>query len=349
MHDHASILTGRRQLLAAGAGLFAAGLTRPALAQAQPETVRFSCDFRIYGGTAPFFYGVDKGFFREVGIDASVDGSAGSADAVTRVATGAYEFGCADISTLVEFAARNRAAAPKLLMPIYDRFAAAIVSPKTRGITTLQALRGKNLGTGQADAPSRILPALLRKQNIDPSSINRMMVDVKLRDSMLLQGRVDAVVGFDYTVLFNLLSSGLKPEDTNLIYFADNGFNFYGQGLIVNPAVLERNPDLCRRMAIAVTRSWLESAKDPETAIESVMRREALSDRSVELARLKWVLDKLILTPNVRTNGLGEASAQRLSDGIAVLAEGFQMENPPKVTDIFDGRFIPDIALRRVG
>ncbi|WP_431284334.1 ABC transporter substrate-binding protein [Humitalea sp. 24SJ18S-53] len=324
------------------------GLARPAIAQPRLEPVRFSCDFRIYGGTAPFIYGVEKGFFRDVGIDARVDGSSGSADAVRRVASGAYEFGCADASTLVEFTARNPAAAPKLIMPIYDRFAAAIVSIQPNGITSLEGLRGRTLGTGTADAPSRILPALLRLKGIDIQSINRQTVDVALRDTMLIQRRVDAVVGFDYTVLFNLLGGGVKLDDTRLVYFTDNGFDFFGQGLIVNNDVLQRSPDLARRMAIAITRCWLGAAQDPEGATDAVVRREPLSDRAVELARLKWVLDRLVLTPNVRANGLGTMNIERLRKGIEIIAEGFQIQTPPTVEQIFDGRFIPDAALRRV-
>ncbi|MCK8784501.1 ABC transporter substrate-binding protein [Roseomonas sp. NAR14] len=345
---HHAFHGGRRGFIAGAAGLAAASLCRPAIAQGSLDSVRFSCDFRIYGGTAPFFYGLDKGYFREAGIEARVDGAAGSAEAVTRVASGTYEFGCADISTVAEFAGRNPQAAPRVLMPIYDRFAAAIISPKSRGLDSFAALRGKTVGTGQSDAPSRILPSLLQRLNIPADSFNRVAVDIKLRDTMLLQGRVDAVVGMDYTVLFNLLGGGLPPAQVNCIYFADNGFDFYGQGLIVNQEVLARNPDLCRRMAVAVTRCWTGAARDPDGSIDSMMRREGLSDRNVERQRQQWVLDRLILTPNVRRNGIGAYDEARLRSGLAILAEGFQMQNPPTVEQVFDGRFIPDAALRRV-
>ena len=87
-----------------------------------------------------------------------------------------------------------------------------------------------------------------------------MTIDVKLRDTMLIKGEVDAVVGFDYTTIFNLIDDGLKLEDITLLYFADFGFDFCGNSLIVNPATVAKNPDLVRRMAIAVARCWVAAA-----------------------------------------------------------------------------------------
>jgi NitT/TauT family transport system substrate-binding protein len=337
----------RRHLMASGLTLLA-DAARPVRAQPKLDPIRFSADFHIYGATAPFFYGVDKGFFRDAGLDATVDGSAGSADAVRRVASGAYDFGCADTSTLVEFMARNPDSAPKMIMPIYDRFAAAVISLKPNTIDALKDLPGHSLGVGTTDAGGRILPALLHLQGINSDTIQRRTVDVSLRDSMLARHEVNAIIGFDYTTLFNLLGMGVKVEDVRLLYFADNGFNFFGQGLIVNPRLLQEKPDVARRVAIAVVRSWLETSRHPDEATDSIMRREPLSDRKLEAARLNWVLDRLVLTPNVRANGIGTMNMDRLKAGIAILADGFQMKSPPEPEQVFVDGFIPDARLRRV-
>jgi NitT/TauT family transport system substrate-binding protein len=107
----------RRDVLRAGVGL--AGvlatphLAAPTLAWAQGvDPVRFSLEFRIYGGNAPLFLGAESGIFREQGIEVTMDGSGGSVESVTRIATGTHPFGLADLSTLVEFTARNPKEAP---------------------------------------------------------------------------------------------------------------------------------------------------------------------------------------------------------------------------------------------
>ncbi len=335
---------GRRSLLAGAATLAATG------ARAQAQTpIKFSCDFRLYGATAPFFYGLDAGLFAAQGIAATVDGSLGSADAVTRVANGSYDFGCADVSTLVEFATRNPEVAPVLVMPIYDRFAACIVSLAPKEIDSFKALEGTKLGVSTADAGSRILPAVLRLQGIDPAKINMITIDQRLRDAMLIRRSVDSVIGFDYTVLFNLVGNGIAKQDVYFVYYSDNGFNFYGQGLIAARRHVEQNPALVSAVAIAVAQCWLKSAADRDAAIASITRRDALADAAVEKDRLSWVLDRHVLTPNVRANGIGAMDEHRLEAGIKIVAEGFQLPEVPAVSRIYDGRFMPPAAIRRVG
>jgi NitT/TauT family transport system substrate-binding protein len=169
-----------------------------------------------------------------------------------------------------------------------------------------------------------------------------------MRDTMLIKGEVDAVVGFDYTSIFNLIEAGLKLEDITLLYFADFGFDFWGNSLIVNPAVLENNPDLVKRVAVAVARSWSAAAKNRAAAISAVTKRDGLLKADTERARMDWVLDRLVLTPNVRQNGIGNMDAQRLERGINVLKEGFQLASAPTMEQIYDNRFLPPAADRKL-
>ena len=172
-------------------------------------------------------------------------------------------------------------------MPIFDVFPAAIISLKRKPINSINDLKTAKLGVGTADAGSKILPALFARNNIDPKSIQRVTIDVKLRDTMLIKGDVDAVVAFDYTAIFNLLDNGLKMEDINLLYYQNFGFNFFGNSLIVNRDYAEKNTDIVRRMAIAVAQSWVAASNDRDAAIAAVMKREKLLTPKTELARMK--------------------------------------------------------------
>jgi len=337
----------RRALLQAGAGT-ACLIAAPYPARAQgADAVKISLEFRIYGGNAPLFLAAENGIFRELGLDVTLDGSAGSGDSITRVATGTHAFGLADASTTVEFAARNPGVAPKLIMTVFDRFPAVVLSLKAKPIKKLQDLVGARLGTGTADAGVKILPALLALNKIDAAAINRVTVDVKLRDTMLLKGDVDAVIAFDYTAIFNLIDNGVKLDDINLLYFSEFGFDFPGNSLIAGPDTIEKNPDLVRRVALGTARAWVAAARDRDAAIAAVTRRDRLLRPATERHRMDWVIDRLILTPAVRQNGLGHVSPERMTKGIGVLKDGFGLAAAPSLDQVYDGRFLPPLADRK--
>ncbi|MEP9377430.1 ABC transporter substrate-binding protein [Aquabacter sp. CN5-332] len=348
-NDTTSIASGlsRRTLLRAGAALGAAGIIgMPHIAKAA-DTVRFSLEFRIYGGNAPFFYGVEKGFFKDQGIDIQLDGSAGSGEAVRRIAAGTHEFGTADAATVVEFVGRNPNVGLKSTMMVFDNFPAVILSLKRKPLTKMEQLVGAKIGVGASSAATKILPALLKAHNIDPNKINFVNIDVKLRDTMLLKGEVDAVIAFDYTAIFNLMESGVKQEDIVLLYYSENGFAFPGNSLVASKAMMETKPDLTKRLAKAIARCWVEGNKDREGCIAAVTKRERLLDPTVELARLNFVYQKHVLTKNVLANGLGAITQGRLKAGMDILSESLELTPPPTVAQVYDDQFLPPIEDRR--
>jgi NitT/TauT family transport system substrate-binding protein len=335
--------SSRRDVIRIAAGGAAIGFAGfPYIARAAtPDPVRFSLDFRIYGGSAAPFLGLENGIYKDLNLDMSISGSPGSGETVQRVASGTHDFGIADASTLVAFAGVNPNDTPKLVMTIFDNFPACILSLKPKTINSLEDLKHIKLGTGTSDGGSKLLPALLKLNNIDPASINRVTVDVKLRDTMLLKGDVDAVVGFDYTSIFNLIGNGVKMEDINLLYYTSYGFDFWGNSLIASRALIEKNPDLVRRVVSAIARVWIAGAKDRAGAIDAVLKRDPLLDRDVERARLDFVYDKHVLTPRVLQGGLGQMDPARMAKGIALLKDGFAMTSAPTIDGVYDGSFLP--------
>ena len=336
-----------RRILLGGLALPAPALLSRA-AGAQETGIKITVDFSIYGPNSPFVLATDLGLFREAGVTAAVDGSGGSGDAITRVANGSYDFGFADVSTLVEFCARNPQSSPKLVLPILDRPPPSVVAFRRSGITRMADLVGRKVGTGRADASSRLFPAVLRHNGLDIRSLTPLSVDSRVRDPMLIRGEVDAVVGFDYTILFNLLRNGVPLADMNVIYYADNGFDFYGNGLIASRAIIERDPGLVRRVARASCRAWVAAIRDPRASVEAIARRDALVDVPLETQRLAWTAEKHILTPAVRASGLGVMDMARLEAGIATVTEAFELPRKPAPAEFYDDRFAPAADDRRI-
>jgi NitT/TauT family transport system substrate-binding protein len=104
--------------------------TAPALAQTLTK-VRVVLNFAADGGAAGFYHALERGYFRDAGLDVDLEPSKGSADAITRTASHASELGVGDISTLVEFASRHPEIAPKAVFILHNRSAQAVISLKS--------------------------------------------------------------------------------------------------------------------------------------------------------------------------------------------------------------------------
>jgi NitT/TauT family transport system substrate-binding protein len=340
----------RRSLLkcaVATVGIAIVGLASQGICSAQELTnVRITVDYRLYGANAPMWYAQASGLFRQAGINAIVDGSSGSGEAITRVASGAYDVAYADIGTLAEFWTRNPGKAPKLVMVVLDRSAQSVVSLKKANITKLSDLVGRKVGTGQADATARLFPAVLKINDVPIDKIHITPLEQRLRDAMLIRGEVDAVIGFDAAILFNLATQNIGVNDTNVIYYADSGFNFYGNGLLVSRDLIEKNPDLVKRLASAVAKAWIASISDPKATIDALAKRDSMIDAPLEVRRLQWILDKNVITADTRKGGLGYLNPTKMNVGLKTLADGFGFKTVPTAADLYDDRFLPPLNER---
>ena len=154
-----------------------------------------------------------KGYFKDAKLDVTIDAGNGSGGAVTRVASGTYDMGFADLAALMEFHANNPDAPnkPVAVMMVYNNTPASVMALKKSGIKTPADLNGKKLGAPVFDAGRRAFPIFQKANGI--GSVTWTSMDPPLRETMLARGDVDAITGFTFTSLLNLEARGVKAED----------------------------------------------------------------------------------------------------------------------------------------
>ena len=147
----------RRVLLAALA--LTTLLAAPTMALAQTP-IKFQLDWRFEGPAALFLASSAKGYYKAAGLDVTIDAGNGSGGTVTRVASGTYDMGFADMAALMEFHANNPDAPnkPVAVMMVYNNTPAAVLTLKKNGISKPADLTGKKIGAAIAYPTSDLRP-----------------------------------------------------------------------------------------------------------------------------------------------------------------------------------------------
>jgi NitT/TauT family transport system substrate-binding protein len=327
-------------------GLAAAVLTTNAGAQTTP--IKFALDWKFEGPAAPFVVALDRGYYRAEGLDVVIDSGAGSLEPLNRIASGTYDMGFADINSLIKFRDANPGVPIKAVFVVYNKPPFSIVGRKSRGVLKPKDLEGKKLGAPAPDGAYAQWPIFVQANGIDASKVTIENVGFPVREPMLAAGQVDAITGFSFSSYINLKDRGVPADDIVVLLMADYGVNLYGNVIIVNPKFAAEKPQAVRAFLRAFVKGLNDTVRDPASAVDSVVRRNDVAKKDVELERLQMALRDNIVTSEVKANGFGAVDFARLDRSIDQIALTYNFKAKPKGTDIFDPSFLPAVADRKV-
>jgi NitT/TauT family transport system substrate-binding protein len=329
--------------------LISAALCVFGVTNAAAETkVRFINDWKWEGQAAPLLLALDQGFFSEESLDVTLQIGKGSLDALPKVASGEFDLGSADINSLITWRDKNPDIDLKAIYIIYNSPPFAVIGRPSLGVTGPQDLEGRTLGAPAFDGAFAQWPAFVRANGILEDRVTVEDVGFPVRETMLASGEVDAITGFSFTSYIGLQAKGVPASDISLMLMSDFGLDLYGNAIIVNPEFAESNPSAVRAFLRAAVKGYKSTIANPSAAIEHVLSRNEGSDRETELKRLVMAIGHHIVTDEVRNAGLGDVIDSRLEKSIDQLAQMHDFTAKPKASDVFDDRYLPATADRRL-
>lgn len=326
--------------------LFILALTAPAMAQGLVK-VRFIHEWRFEGHVAPYLVALDKGFYKDEGLDVSIDPGTGSVDGINRIAAGAYDMGSMDINSLIKYRDGADAVPIKAVLMTYNKPAFAVLTLKKNNITKPKDIEGKRLGAPAGDAAWQQWPIFAKENGIDTSKIKVENVGFAVRETLLAQGQVDAVTAFISNKLA-LNAIGVPDDQIQAMMMSDYGVHLYGSAVMVSPDFAKAHPDAVKGFVKATIRGFIFAYQHPEEAIKSVMNHNPVAKPDIELQRLKVVNQYCYFSDDVLKNGFGDVDMARLERSIDQLATTFPFKNKPKASDVFTSEYLPPKEERMV-
>ena len=215
------------------------------LADAQPRPVRpftFILDFLPYGEYTPYFTALDKGWYREEGLDVKILRGAGGGDTIKRIAVGQGEAGSADFSGLVA-AKANEDIKVKAIGAYFRRPPHSIFVREGSGINAPKDLEGKTLSITPGNSHGILFPLLAKLAGFRADSVKWVTMDGAAMGPALITGRVDGAPFFANHEA--RLQKQAKAQGITLkrISYADVGFDMYSLVIFAREDTIAKDPE----------------------------------------------------------------------------------------------------------
>jgi len=280
---------------------------------------------------APLYVGIEKGFYRDAGIDLSLDYSMENDNAVL-VANNNLQF--AVVSGEQVLMARAQQMPIVYVMAWYQDYPVGITAKTSSGIKRIEDLKGKKIGLPGTYGANYIgLIALL-------DSIGLSEADVVLDSigynqvEMLMADKDDAVVIYSANEPVQLKKLG---QDIVLFKVSDS-VELVGNGIITNEKTLAENPDLVRAVVEATLRSLDYVMDHPEESFEiSKKYVDNLADADQEV-QMQVLLNSIELW---RAERMGYSNPQAWENMQRIMVKMGLLTGEMDLANAFTNQFIP--------
>lgn len=223
-----------------------------AVATAQPSTpLKVRLDWTPWGVQAPFHLAQQKGWYKQAGLDVTLEDGNGSVTTVQIVGSSdAFDVGHAALASMM--IARDKGLPVKAVAVFARQSDIGLLVPADSGITAPAALKGRKVAytAGSLEAP--FIDAFLAAGKLKRGDVELVNVDAASKASTYAVGRADAA--FSTIPFFLPVVSQKRPSTA--VRFADFGLNMPSFGLFASEDKLKTRGEAIGRFASVTARAW---------------------------------------------------------------------------------------------
>ena len=209
---------------------------------------------------------LDKGFYKDAGIDLTLAPGGTNADPVTMASSGKAMVAKVGSSPSVMLA-RSEGRPIKAIGSSLQRHPYTYYSLAENPVRTPKDFVGKTVGV-QASSGETLLKAVLKKNGVDPKTVKIEIMSDNME--FLRAGKVDVLAGWATNL------QALKPlegvESTSLSLW-DAGVQMYANLYVASDSTLKKDGKTVEAFLAASAKGWEYAQKNPEEALAMVLKK----------------------------------------------------------------------------
>lgn len=310
-----------------------AGLLAPAAVCRAQESVSIRLNHLPWGMHIAYFAALEKGYFKELGLDVKIIPGHGALEAVNTVGAGKEDIGLGTVDTVL--VAQGKGVPIKVIaMDMYEN-PSCLIFMRNSGIAKPKDLEGRSLGHLPASSMRYLTDAALKLNGVDLGKIKYVNHPAGAEYQLLTSGKIDAFGGFCMGQPPTLEAKGFK---VGMFSMKDLGYDVYGTMLFAHERTIKERPEAL----VKFLRGWL---KGQIYAYQNVNESTRLllkhrPDRDMlEAPKFKMIL-AMNHSEEAKARGFGSMTDEGWRRSTDILIKAGMLEKAPKPREAYTNDLI---------
>lgn len=281
---------------------------------------------------------IEKGYFKEEGLDVKIQFPANVNDAIALVAAGKAEIGLYYQQDAIQ-AVVNQGAGIKSIGAVCQTPLNVILSLKEKNINSPKDFVGKTVGYGGTALSEAMVEAIMENVGEDPKSTTLQDVGFDLMSSMTT-GQVDATIG----CLVNHEVPQMEEEGFEVSWFplTDYGMpNFYELVFLANDKMIAEEPETLRGFLRACAKGFDDFQTDTDGVLDILLSNQ--NEENFPLSPTVEAKSAEALLPRMETEDAPfmTQTEENWKENIDWMKEHGLIERVPEVSEVMTTEFMP--------
>jgi NitT/TauT family transport system substrate-binding protein len=266
------------------------------------------------GREAYIYVGIDKGYFRDIGIDVTVKPGSGTGDNLTVLTGGNADFTPVDLTSTMIQVGSGKVRDVTAVAAIHQRTPACIVAPAGQGISVPKDLEGHTIGEPNGSIVGLLFRTYAQRAGVDASRVRFVNVAAPQLPQSLAAGTVDAIGQPAVAVPMIEKATG---KTAVVLPYSRYLTDMYGDVLVTSTKLVQQKPDLVRKFTAALLSSLRYAVDNPTEAGQILHSHVPAQDARTAAAELTLMKQYVDSGSGTR---LGVLERRRIASDIALLA-----------------------------